>query len=70
MKNQLNLKTTSRGGGLNEHNRLQITKPFGVEHTFFIRTLVRVRAKVVALRLDQVSRQYGCTVAVVVSDSG
>ena len=37
-----------------------------MEHTFFIGGFIRVRAKVVTLRLDQVSRQYRRAVAVVV----
>ena len=39
-----------------------------MEHTFFISTLIGMRTKVVTLSLDQVSRQYGCTVAVVVGN--
>src|SRR5690606_2723736 len=37
-----------------------------MEHTFFIRTFIRMRTEVVTLRLDQVGRQYGSTIAVVV----
>ena len=37
-----------------------------MEHTFFVGTFIGVRTEVVALRLNQVGRQYRSTVAVVV----
>ena len=37
-----------------------------MEHTFFIGTFIRMRTEVVTLRLDQVGRQYGSAIAVVV----
>lgn len=37
-----------------------------MEHTFFISTLVGMRAKIVALRLNQVRRQNGSAIAVIV----
>jgi hypothetical protein len=45
---------------------LNLVQPFGVEHTFFIRAFVSVRTEVITLRLDQVGRQNGSTIAVVV----
>ena len=41
-----------------------------MEHAFLVDTFVGVRTEVVALRLDQVRRQYRRTVAVVVGDRG
>lgn len=46
-------------------NRILI-QPFGVEHTFFIRTLIGMRTEVVTLCLNQVRWQNGSTIAVVV----
>ena len=37
-----------------------------MEHTFFICTFIRMRTEVVTLRLNQVGRQYGSAIAVVV----
>ena len=46
-------------------NRILI-QPFGVEHTFFIRTLIGMRTEVVTLCLNQVRWQNSSTIAVVI----
>ncbi len=46
--------------------RVNSFHPFGMEDTLFIRTLVGMRTEVVTLRLNQVGRQHGSTIAVVV----
>lgn len=46
-------------------NRILI-QPFGVEHTFFIRTLIGMRTEVVTLCLNQVRWENGSTIAVIV----
>ena len=40
-----------------------------MEYTFFISTLICMRAEIVTLRLNQVSRQYSGTIAIVVGNS-
>jgi hypothetical protein len=42
--------------------------PLSVEHTFFIGTLIGMRAEIVTLRLNQVSRQDCRTIAIVVGN--
>lgn len=47
----------------------ELIKPFSMEYAFFIGTLICMRAEIVTLRLNQVSRQNSGTIAIVVGNS-
>ena len=59
-------KTRRQAPGFDDSESVNLFHPFGMEYAFFIGTLVGMRAEVVTLGLNQVSRQNCRTVTVVV----